>query len=216
MLSVLFYKRYVDDIFCIFKTEQVDKFLDFLNNKHKNIKFTIEKEQDQKLPFLDVLITKTSNNRITTNYKKSTDTGLLTNYLSFIPTRYKLGLVKTFVDRLYKINNTWSGFHNDMEKTKSILQKNLFPPDLIDKVVRNYLSDLYNSKESLNKKEGRYFKLPYVGFFSRHTHNKIKRIIKKLCKDQVSVNLVFIPYKIGIMFSAKDKIPSFLKSMVVY
>ena len=84
-----------------------------------------------------------------------------------------------------------------MEKTKSILQKNLFPRDLIDKVVRNYLSDQYNSKESLNKKEGRYFKLPYVGFFSRHTHNKIKGIIKKLCKDQVSVNLVFIPYKTG-------------------
>ena len=125
-------------------------------------------------------------------------------------------MVKTFVDRLYKINNTWSGFHNDMQKTKSILQKNLFPPDLIDKVVRNYLSDLYNSKESPNKKEGRYFKLPYVGFFSRHTHNKIKGIIKKLCKDQVSVNLVFVPYKIGGMFSTKDKIPSFLKSMVVY
>ena len=71
-LSALFYKRYVDDIFWIFKTsEQADKFLDFLNTRHKNIKFTIEKEQDQKLPFLDVLITKTSNNRITTNYKKS-------------------------------------------------------------------------------------------------------------------------------------------------
>ena len=37
-----------------------------------------------------------------------------------------------------------------------------------------------------------------------------------MCKDQVSVNLVFIPYKIGSMFSTKDKIPSFLKSMVVY
>ena len=103
-----------------------------------------------------------------------------------------------------------------MEKTKSILQKNRFPPDLIDKVVRNYLSDEYNSKESLNKKEGRYFKLPYVGFFSRHTHNKIKGIIKKLCKDQVSVNLVFISDKIGSIFSTKDKIPSLLKSMVVY
>ena len=165
MLSVLFYKRYVDDIFCIFKTEEVDKFLDFLNNKHKNIKFTIEKEQDQKLPFLDVLITKTSNNRITTNYKKSTDTGLLTNYLSFIPTRYKLGLVKTFLDWLYKINNTLSAFHNDMQKTKSFLQKNLFSPDLIDKIVRNYLSHQYNSKESLNKKEGRFFQTTICRIF---------------------------------------------------
>ena len=45
VLSVLFYKRYVDDIFCMFKTsEQAETFLDFLNTRHKNIKFTIEKE----------------------------------------------------------------------------------------------------------------------------------------------------------------------------
>ena len=136
-----------------------------MNTTHKNIKFTIEKEQDQKLPVLDVLITKTSNNRITTNCKKSTGTGLLTNYLGFIPRRYKLGLVKTFVDWLYKISNTWSGFHNDMEKTKSILQKNLFPPDLIDKVVRNYLSDQYNSKESLKKKRGTLFQTTICRIF---------------------------------------------------
>ena len=145
--------------------EQADKFLDCLNTRHKNIKFTTKKEQNQKLPFLDALITKTSNNRITTNYKKLTDTGLLTNYLSFIPTRYKLGLVKTFLDWLYKINNTLSGFHNDMEKTKSILRKNLFSPDLIDKVVRNYLSDQCNSEESLNKKEGRYFQTTICRIF---------------------------------------------------
>ena len=114
---------------------------------------------------------------------------LLTNYLSFIPTRYNLGLAKILVDWLYKINNTWSGFYNVMERTKLILQKNLFPPELTGKVVKNYLSDQYNSKESLNKKEGHYFKLPYLGFFSRHTHNKIKRIIKKLCKDVIYLQL---------------------------
>ena len=88
---------FIGDMFMIFlsmfkTSEQADKFLDFLNSRHKNIKFTIKKEQDQKLPFLNVLITKSSNNRITTNYKKSKDTGLLTNYLTFISTRYKLGL----------------------------------------------------------------------------------------------------------------------------
>ena len=57
-LSVLFYKRCADDIFCIFKTsEQADKLLDFLNARHKNIKFGIEKEQGQNLPLFDVLIT---------------------------------------------------------------------------------------------------------------------------------------------------------------
>ena len=43
-----------------------------------------------------------------------------------------------------------------------MLQKNLFSSELIDKVVKKYLSDQYNSKESLNKKEERYLKLRYV------------------------------------------------------
>ena len=61
-------------------------------------------------------------------------------------------------------------------KLRSLLQKNLFPPDLIDKVVRNYLSNQCKSKESLNKKEGRYFKLPYVGLFLETQQNKMNHL----------------------------------------
>ena len=131
-----------------------------MNTRHKNIKFTIE--QDQKLPCLDVLITKTSNNRITTNYKKSADTGLLTNYLIL---KISVRFGKNICRLLMQINNTQSGFHNNMEKIKCILQKNLFLPELIDKVVRNYLSNQCNSKEYQNKKVGRHLKLLYVGVF---------------------------------------------------
>ena len=35
-----------DDIFCLFKCEtDVERFLNFLNQQHPNIKFTIEKEK---------------------------------------------------------------------------------------------------------------------------------------------------------------------------
>ena len=44
--------------------------LNFLNTTHKNIKFTIEIEQDQKLQFLDVLITKRGINRDNKNFLK--------------------------------------------------------------------------------------------------------------------------------------------------
>ena len=45
--TVLFYKRYVDDIFCLFKCEtDAKRFLSFLNRQHPNIKFTIEKEKN--------------------------------------------------------------------------------------------------------------------------------------------------------------------------
>ena len=46
--TVLFYKRYVDDIFCLFKCEtDAKRFLSFLNRQHPNIKFKIEKEKKQ-------------------------------------------------------------------------------------------------------------------------------------------------------------------------
>ena len=38
-------------------------------------------------------------------FEKKTYTGLLTNYFSFTPFQYKLGLIKTLIDRAYKINH---------------------------------------------------------------------------------------------------------------
>ena len=51
------YKRYVDDVFCLFQNENdALLFFEYLNNRHVNISFTNEKEIDGKLSFLDVLI----------------------------------------------------------------------------------------------------------------------------------------------------------------
>ena len=46
-----FYLRYVDDILGAFLN-----FLDFLNNRHPKIKFTIEKQINHSIAFLDVFI----------------------------------------------------------------------------------------------------------------------------------------------------------------
>ena len=57
-----FYRRYVDDIFCVFDNENdSNDFLEYLNKQHPNIKFTMEKENEKQLPFLDVLSDNTDN-----------------------------------------------------------------------------------------------------------------------------------------------------------
>ena len=67
--KVLYYRRYVDDIFCMFgEEEHATQFLSYLNNRHPNIRFTIEKEMNGQLPFLDVLITKSDLQLHTTTY----------------------------------------------------------------------------------------------------------------------------------------------------
>ena len=118
--QVLFYRRYVDDTFCLFNNEEdALMFSDYINARHPSIRFTMEREIDKKLPFLDILLDNSHPSIVTSVYRKKTFTGLLTNYFSFAPLNYKLGLIRTLVDRVYKINNSWVGFHLDVEGAQS-------------------------------------------------------------------------------------------------
>ena len=74
--TVLFYKRYVTDTFCLFRCEtDAEHFLNFLNQQHPNIKFTIEKEKNNQLLFLDILNDSSSNKLVTSVHRKPTYTG---------------------------------------------------------------------------------------------------------------------------------------------
>ena len=66
-----------------------------------NIQFPTEFEQDQEIPFLDVLIKPRPNNSFSTFiHRKKTFTGLYTQWYSFAPRKYKINLVRTLAYRL--------------------------------------------------------------------------------------------------------------------
>ena len=68
---VFFYRRYIDDTFLVFKhSSHVPLFLNYLNNKHPNIKFTCETEIWNRLPFLDCNIHRVNNTFETSVYRK--------------------------------------------------------------------------------------------------------------------------------------------------
>ena len=46
-----------------------------------------------------------------------------------------MGLVRTLVDRVYKINNSWLGFHKDKKDLTLILRENLVPVCIVEKVI---------------------------------------------------------------------------------
>ena len=74
--------RYVDDVFVVwsFGKEKLLNFLDHLNSIHPRIEFTLELEQNNQLPFLDVLVIKTQDGRLEhTVYRKPTHTNRYLN-----------------------------------------------------------------------------------------------------------------------------------------
>ena len=151
--------------------------------------------------------------------RKATYTGLLTIFVSFTPSKYKNGLIKTLLNRCYKINNTWVGFDKDLENLTKTLNKNQFPTKLINKVTKKYLNLKLDKRPLENntevKTDTRFFKLPYIGKYSNIAQKKIQNLVKTFCKG-IDVKVVLMPFKISSKFSYKDPLPFHLQSFIVY
>ena len=98
----LYYKRYVDDTFVIFRTRQeAEQFLTYLNSRHDKISFTMETEENNQIPFLDVLIKKNNNEFDISIYIKPTYTGLGVNFIrSVIKTSNLILSIQCFIELL--------------------------------------------------------------------------------------------------------------------
>ena len=84
--------------------DNANKFLSFLNSRHDSIKFTLEFEEDNKIPFLDILLKRCPDNTFSTSvYRKKTFTGLYTKWDSFTPRKYKINLIRTLTYRCFRI-----------------------------------------------------------------------------------------------------------------
>ena len=91
------YRRFVDDTFLLFRTkDHVEKFKNYLNKQHKNIKLMSEIEENRSLSFLHTIITHENNKFVTSVYRKPTCSGVFTNFESFIQEMHKRGLTETY------------------------------------------------------------------------------------------------------------------------
>ena len=118
------WKRYVDDILEIVKSDKVDNLTDHLNTTDPtdNIKFTYEKEQDGTIPFLDTLIVRKADGSVKLLiYRKATHTDQYLNFGSHHPIHHKLGVVRTLMDRM----NTIVSEDSDKELEEAKIKKAL-------------------------------------------------------------------------------------------
>ena len=156
------YKRYVDDIFCMFGNEQdPEKFFELLNCRHKNIKFTIEKENNKFLSFLNILIENEGNCFSTSIYRKKTSIGLFTQFLSFTTMTYKIGLIRCLIHRVFKISSSYIIFHNELEKIKILLQRNMYPKNIIDNQTKTFLDEQFTVDSVTTSKKQKHYIIAY-------------------------------------------------------
>ena len=216
----IYYRRYVDDTFLIFDDEsKIDKFFQYINNQHTKIRFTIEKERNHQIPFLDVLVTKENNHLSTEVYRKPTYTGLGTHFLSCCSTKFKINSFSTFFYRAFHISKTYIQLHQELEKLKTFFLSNGFPINLFFKEVRKFFNLKYSEKPRQfgPAKLDMYFKFPFLNNKSNAIlTDEIKKLLSKYF-PQIKGNIIFYNnHKIKTYVNHKDSVPTTLKSMIVY
>ena len=103
-LTPRFFKRYVDDILAICQDGKEKLFLNTLNEVFKGtVSFTMERENEGKMPFLDILMYKNRNRLETSVYRKPTHSDRYLHFDSYHADSVKIGLVNTLVDRAFHI-----------------------------------------------------------------------------------------------------------------
>ena len=106
----------------------------------------------------------------------------------------------------------------DLTKLKSILLKNKYPSNVIDRNIKKYFDKIYDKKVNTKNKETvtKYFVLPFIGKYSDITSKKIRTLVKKYCKKECSFKLIYRSKKIQSYFNLKDKIRNESQSSLVY
>jgi len=136
------WKRYIDDVFCIWPGNQDDlkKFIDYLNESHPTIKFTFESSTNT-VDFLDLTIYKGDRYNRTgildiKPYFKKTNKFQYLQYSSSHPRKTFSSLIKGELTRLLRACSDQLEYIKTTDKLKKAFIDRGYPAHLIDKVIQ--------------------------------------------------------------------------------
>ena len=116
-----YYRSYVDDIFVLFTSpKHLDAFCNFLNGRHASMSFTIEREKQNRMSFLDIAILREDKTFTSSVHRKATFSAVYTHFDSFLPSTYKFGTIYTMAYRCLRICSSWTKIHNELVGLKEI------------------------------------------------------------------------------------------------
>ena len=235
------YTRYMDDILRDIARQQSDATLVEINDLHSSLNLTREKEKDGQLPFLDMDVMNKDGRLSSKWYTKPTNTGLIMNFHSLAPKRYKISVVSGFVHRIFRSCSTWKNFHESLEKAKVILINNQYPPMFFEPIIHRTLTKILTPVE---KEDGDvseididktvveednddggppidcqrvYEKSELFKFFVQYRGKNSEHFARSLRKLNAPCTVVMTLRKLKTMLpSLKPRVPFVLRSRIVY
>jgi len=154
--------RYVDEVFSIAKSKDVDVILTALNNFNPSINFTYELMENNELSFLDTRITIKNNFSLSFSvYRKKTHTDRYLHFTSNHPMHHKISVIDALVTRAIRICDT-DQLDSELNHIKMALKKNGYPIQSICSKIE-YHSHNQNLPRQPKDEFVKRIVLPYTG-----------------------------------------------------
>lgn len=128
--------RYVDDIFAVVNKEEVEETLRGINEAHKDIKFTIETEEEGKLPFLDILVKRNGQRLGFEVYRKPTSTQRFIVSRSNHAFQHKMAAFRTMIHRMYNVPMDKNSVEKEEQYIFETARKNGYEKELMKQLMR--------------------------------------------------------------------------------
>ena len=189
------HRRHIWVVFC---HDHVHKSKEYFISKYPNVNFPAEQEKNDCFFFSDVLVIGENGQFATLKFIE-----IYINFKIFIFETYQVGFIKSFLFRCFRFCSDFAKFYHEVDNLKSILHKNRYFHDLVDKYIKEYLDKILAPKSLVSTIPNKdlVIVLLYFGNFSLQIRKRIICIMKRK-----------FPYcNIWFVLQTKCKICHFLK-----
>ena len=190
-VTPLFWKRYVDDVISAVSKNEVENLLNHLNSVEPSIQFTVERENDGQLSFLDLNIYRKDQGLLETSvYRKPTHTDKYLAFDSHHPICHKKSVTNTLFMRAECLPSSSDSKDNERKYVFDVLKENNYPKHFLNNCLKPVIPSRKTS-ENDNSMMG-FAVVPYV----HGVTEPIKRIlgsynIKVAQKPFLTLNHIF-------------------------
>ena len=199
-------------------TETAEAFLSSLNESHPSVSFTMELGEHGKLPFPGTDIKKCNGRLETRVYRKPTDTGLLLHYKSHVDVKYKKSLLKTMLDRAFKLSSTWQLFRLECDHLTQTFSRLQDPAQLIQSTISNFVTKKV-SGDPISTRARKVNEAPVrivLPFKDQRSANSARRQLGELGrKIRTDIRPMYTSRKIGHEVKPKEKKPPIINQQRV-
>ena len=172
--SLPFIKKYVDDLITAIPIDQLQHVKDTFNSYNPHIQFTHETENNNRIPYLDMMLVRQPDRQVKTEwYQKPIASGRFLDYLSMHPQHQKINVAKNFISRVQRLSTNMEE-KDKIEIMDHLLQLNNYPKSLRHRLINNR-NNRTTSKQPTDTTDYTYRSIAYIPTLS----DKIEKYLKK-------------------------------------